>query len=97
MRSDADETDDGESEASALPDQDSLPADSLGATTRALMARGRRLSTIYSRVSAISSMSSQVPGLQLCPTVCLCCGFVEPCAFAAVQTPVSCPGRRKTC
>jgi hypothetical protein len=38
-------------------EQESLSPGSLGATARALMARGRRLSTIYSRVSALSGGS----------------------------------------
>ena len=44
-------------EAAILPVLDSLPSDSVGAKARVLMARGRKLSTIYSKVSAISGNS----------------------------------------
>lgn len=45
---------------------DSLPPNSLGATTRALMTRGRKLSTIYSRVSAFSGSSTLTSESQVC-------------------------------
>lgn len=46
-------------EEAILPVFDSLlPSDSVGAKARVLMARGRKLSTIYSKVSAISGNST---------------------------------------
>ncbi len=44
-------------EAAILPILGSLPLDSVGAKARVLMAKGRKLSTIYSKVSAISGNS----------------------------------------
>ena len=44
-------------EEAILPMLDSLAPDSVGAKARVLMARGRKLSTIYSKVSAISGNS----------------------------------------
>ncbi len=43
-------------EEAVLPTLDSMPSGSVGA--RVLMAKGRKLSTIYSRVSAISPSST---------------------------------------
>ena len=45
-------------EEAILPMLDSLPPDSAGAKARVLMAKGRKLSTIYSKVSAISGAST---------------------------------------
>ena len=45
-------------EEAILPMLDSLPPDSVGAKARVLMAKGRKLSTIYSKVSAISGAST---------------------------------------
>ena len=45
-------------EAAVLPMLDSMPPDSVGARARVLMGKGRKLSTIYSRVSAISPSST---------------------------------------
>lgn len=45
-------------EEAILPAMDSFLPDSVGARARVLMARGRKLSTIYSKVSAISGAST---------------------------------------
>lgn len=54
----------GDESSGSFGGQGSLlpPEGTLGATARALMARGRKLSTIYSRVSAASGGSS-FPGM----------------------------------
>ncbi len=44
-------------EEAILPMLDPMLSDSVGAKARVLMARGRKLSTIYSKVSAISGQS----------------------------------------
>jgi hypothetical protein len=44
-----------EAAESGCPRLESLPPDSLGATARALLVKGRKLSTIYSRVSTSGS------------------------------------------
>ena len=45
-------------EEAILPMLNSMPPDSVGAKARVLMAKGRKLSTIYSKVSAISGAST---------------------------------------
>lgn len=45
-------------EEAVLPMLDSMPPDCVGTRARVLMAKGRKLSTIYSRVSAISPSST---------------------------------------
>ena len=58
-RCDLDAERDGDDSSGSLGGQGSpLAEGTLGATARALMARGRKLSTIYSRVSAVSGGSS---------------------------------------
>ena len=84
--SDPDDADDGFHEA------DSLPPGCLGAAARALMARGRRLSTIYSRVSAFSGGSVHSTDSQAgCSSACIYNYLNGPCPCHATSMilPVS--------
>lgn len=58
VRCDIDALRGSDSASTTFEPLDSLPPNSLGAATRALMTKGRKLSTIYSRVSAFSGSST---------------------------------------